>query len=228
MNLPPDQLAPRKGARSRRTILHAAAHLATIDGLDGLSIGSLASHIGMSKSGLYAHFGSKEELQLATVETANEIFAADVFEPTQAIDDPLEQLRALAAAFLDHVERRVFPGGCFFISVSAEFDTHPGAVKDRLLVFQAEWAERLEASDRRRAAAWAVECRGKSVSARLRAHVLHAHGEHGLRDARRSRVPPSSTGRHRQPPPASDPLTPEPSRVPDTLRQARPPRILTT
>ena len=144
MNLPPDQPAPRKGARSRKTILHAAAHLATVDGLEGLSIGSLASHIGMSKSGLYAHFGSKEELQLATVETANEIFAADVFEPIQAIDDPLEQLRALAAAFLDHVERRVFPGGCFFISVSAEFDTHPGAVKDRLLVFQAEWAERLE------------------------------------------------------------------------------------
>jgi AcrR family transcriptional regulator len=98
----------------------------------------------MSKSGLFAHFGSKEELQLATVETAKEIFDADVIEPTQAIDDPLEHLRALSDAFLAHVERRVFPGGCFFISVSAEFDTHPGPVKDRLLAFQAEWSQRLE------------------------------------------------------------------------------------
>lgn len=98
----------------------------------------------MSKSGLYAHFGSKEELQLATVETAKEIFDADVVEPTQGIDDPLERARALSAAFLSHVERRVFPGGCFFISVSAEFDTRPGAVKDRLAVFQAEWSQRLE------------------------------------------------------------------------------------
>ena len=63
-------------------------------------------------------------------------------EPTNAIDDPLEHLRALSDAFLSHVERRVFPGGCFFISASAEFDTHPGAVKDKLLAFQAEWSQR--------------------------------------------------------------------------------------
>ena len=118
--------------------------LATIDGLEGLSIGSLATHIGMSKSGLYAHFGSKEELQLAAVETAKQIFDADVVEPTKEIGDPLEQIRALSDAFLAHVERRVFPGGCFFISVSAEFDTHPGPVKDKLLAFQAEWSQRLE------------------------------------------------------------------------------------
>ena len=168
----------------------------------------------MSKSGLYAHFGSKEELQLATVETANEIFAADVVEPTEAIDDPLEQLRALAAAFLDHVERRVFPGGCFFISVSAEFDTHPGAVKDRLLVFQAEWAERLERLIGDAQKRGLLSADGRPVPARLRAHVLHAHGEHGLRHARRSHVPPPSSGRHRQPARASDPLTQSPAGCP--------------
>jgi AcrR family transcriptional regulator len=139
-----EQDVPRKGARSRKMILHAAADLATVDGLDGLSLGALATHIGMSKSGLYAHFGSKEELQLATVDTAKEIFDADVIEPTNDIDDPLEHLRALSDAFLSHVERRVFPGGCFFISVSAEFDTHPGPVKDKLLAFQAEWSQRME------------------------------------------------------------------------------------
>jgi AcrR family transcriptional regulator len=136
--------SPRKGARSREAILRAAADLATIDGLEGLSIGRLATHIGLSKSGLYAHFESKAELQLATVETAKEIFDADVIEPTKGIDDPLEQILALSDAFLEHVKRRVFPGGCFFISVSAEFDMHPGPVKDQLLAFQAEWSQRLE------------------------------------------------------------------------------------
>ena len=144
MTSSPEPESPRKGVRSRQTILRAAADLATVDGLEGLSIGSLATHIGMSKSGLFAHFGSKEELQLATVETAKEIFDADVIEPIQAIDDPLERLRALSDAFLAHVERRVFPGGCFFIAVSAEFDTHPGPVKDLLLAFQAEWSQRME------------------------------------------------------------------------------------
>src|SRR5919205_375846 len=99
------------GERSRKTILRAAANLATIDGLEGISIGNLASHIGMSKSGLYAHFGSKEELQLATVDTAGEIFSAEVIEPTEAIADPLEQLRAIVDRFLSYLERRVFQGG---------------------------------------------------------------------------------------------------------------------
>ena len=79
------QPAPRRrrsdGERSRRSILEAAAALATLDGLEGLSIGRLAERTGMSKSGLYAHFGSKQELQLATVETANEIFQAEVDRP---------------------------------------------------------------------------------------------------------------------------------------------------
>src|SRR5262245_16946692 len=132
------------GERSRRAILRAAANLATIDGLEGLSIGNLAAHIGMSKSGLYAHFGSKEELQLATVETAREVFDAEVVEPTRTIADPLERLEALCEHFLSHVERRVFPGGCFFASTTAEFDTHPGPVKDRITSVQQHWMEQLQ------------------------------------------------------------------------------------
>jgi AcrR family transcriptional regulator len=136
---------PAKGVRSRQAILRAAASLATIDGLEGLSIGNLASQIGMSKSGLYAHFASKEELQLATVETAKEIFDADVVERAAGIDDPLARIRSLCRAFLDHIERRVFPGGCFFASVAAEFDTHPGAVRDRIAELQLEWTNGIQA-----------------------------------------------------------------------------------
>src|SRR5205807_122971 len=99
------------GERSRQTILRAAANLATVEGLEGLSIGNLAAHIGMSKSGLYAHFGSKEELQLATVDTAGKILAAEVVEPTEAIADPLERLQTLLDRFLGYVERGVFQGG---------------------------------------------------------------------------------------------------------------------
>jgi AcrR family transcriptional regulator len=132
------------GERSRQTILRAAANLATVDGLEGLSIGNLAAHIGMSKSGLYAHFGSKEELQLETVETAREIFNADIVEPTESISDPLERVRTIYDLFLSHIERRVFPGGCFFAAVGAEFDTHPGAVQDRIASVQRDWEALLE------------------------------------------------------------------------------------
>ncbi len=132
------------GERSRNTILRAAASLATVDGLEGISIGNLAAHIGMSKSGLYAHFGSKEELQLATVKTAEEILTTEVVAPTDGIKDSLERLRALCEAFLSYLERRVFPGGCFFASLEAEFDTRPGPVRDEVVRVQRGWMGLLE------------------------------------------------------------------------------------
>jgi AcrR family transcriptional regulator len=132
------------GERSRNAILRTAASLATVEGLEGISIGNLAAHIGMSKSGLYAHFRSKEQLQLETVDTAVEIFNTEVVEPSETVSDPLGQLRALLEHFLDHVERRVFPGGCFFASVKAEFDMHPGPVRDKVVAVQDGWTERVE------------------------------------------------------------------------------------
>ena len=131
------------GERSRRTILDAAAKLATVDGLEGLSIGRLADHIGMSKSGLYAHFGSKEDLQLAAIETASAIFDAEVIAPADQKTTPLEKIEMLCEQFLSHVERRVFPGGCFFASAAAEFDTHPGPVRERIAEFQRGWTDLL-------------------------------------------------------------------------------------
>jgi AcrR family transcriptional regulator len=129
------------GERSRRAILEAAARLATTEGLDGVSLGRLAEHVGMSKSGLFAHFGSKEELQLATVEAAGDVFRTEVVEPGLAGPAPLARIEGLCEAFLSHVERGVFPGGCFFASTSAELDTRPGPVRDRLADVQRGWEE---------------------------------------------------------------------------------------
>jgi AcrR family transcriptional regulator len=127
------------GERSRAAILREAARLATVEGLDGLSLGRLADAVGMSKSGLFAHFGSKEELQLATVEAASAIFEELVIEPAAEATAGLPRLRAYVEGFLDHVEEGVFPGGCFFISAMSELDTHPGPVRDGALAFSERW-----------------------------------------------------------------------------------------
>ena len=146
------RLRPRRtrsdGERSRNAILREAAQLATVEGIAGLSIGRLAEAVGMSKSGLFAHFGSKEELQLATIETASALFTEQVIEPALTAPTGLERLRKLADGFLAHVEGRVFPGGCFFASVAAEMDTHPGLVRDRAVQLTDEWFRQLETAVR--------------------------------------------------------------------------------
>jgi AcrR family transcriptional regulator len=136
------------GERSRNAILYEAAQLATVEGLSGLSIARLADAVGMSKSGLFAHFGSKEELQLATIETATEIFADEVVRPALAAPPGIARLRAFADRFLDHVERQVFPGGCFFASVATEMDTHPGPVRDKAIEVVFDWTGHLVAAVR--------------------------------------------------------------------------------
>jgi AcrR family transcriptional regulator len=133
-----------KGQRTRAAILTEAARLATVDGLDGLSIGGLATAIGMSKSGLYAHFGSKEDLQLATIGSARETFVAEVFVPALAAPQGIRRLYAACDAFLSHIERRVFPGGCFFSVAAAEVGTHESAVRDAVAAQQRDWIELLE------------------------------------------------------------------------------------
>jgi AcrR family transcriptional regulator len=135
------QRRPRAdGERTRGAILRAAASLATVDGLEGLSIGHLAAAIGMSKSGLYAHFGSKQELQLATVEEANRIFTEEVVQPALAAPPGLAQLVAVCEAFFDYLQRRIFPGGCFFAAAALEMGTRPGPVKERVAAWQSGFA----------------------------------------------------------------------------------------
>ena len=124
------------GLRTRNAILHEAVTLATVEGLEGLSIGGLARSLGISKSGLYAHFGSKQELQLATTDEAERIFDLEVIDPAKAAPEGLDQLFAVCDLFFDHLQRRNFPGGCFFASAVLEMGTRPGPVKARVGEFQ--------------------------------------------------------------------------------------------
>ena len=124
------------GERTRSAILRTAASLATVEGLEGLSIGNLAAATGISKSGLYAHFGSKQELQLATVEEAERILDTEVIQPALGADPGLAQLAAMCEAFFNYLQRRVFPGGCFFAATTLEMGTRPGPVKERIAAFQ--------------------------------------------------------------------------------------------
>lgn len=125
--------------------MRAAADLASVEGLDGLSIGRLATELAMSKSGLFAHFGSKQDLQLATIEEARQRYAREVIGPALAAGPGIIRLHGLCEAFLSYVERGVFPGGCFFASAMAEFDCKaPGPVRDRVAQCQDQWMSTLE------------------------------------------------------------------------------------
>jgi AcrR family transcriptional regulator len=131
------------GERTRRSILEAAVDLASAEGLEGLTIGRLAAETGMSKSGLFAHFGSKEGLQLATIEAAREIFIREVVRPAFAAGEGLARLWKLCDIWLLYVRGGVFRGGCFFAAAAAEFDSRPGPVRDRIAEIMKEWLSTL-------------------------------------------------------------------------------------
>jgi AcrR family transcriptional regulator len=133
-----------KGERTRHSILTTAAALASQEGLEPLSIGRLAEATGMSKSGLFAHFGSKEELQLATVDHAAQLFVDEVIAPARAAPRGVARVWALCDHMVDYAERQVFPGGCFFAATSFEFNHKPGPVRDRILEMISSWLSYLE------------------------------------------------------------------------------------
>jgi AcrR family transcriptional regulator len=127
------------GERTRQSILEAAVDIASAEGLEGLTIGRLAAELSLSKSGLFAHFGSKEELQLATVEAAREVFVREVIRPAFEARKGIARLWALCDVWLGYVRREVFRGGCFFAAAAAEFDGRPGPVRDRVAAIMKEW-----------------------------------------------------------------------------------------
>ena len=133
-----------KGQRTRNSILEVAAALATEEGLDPLSIGRLAEATQMSKSGLFAHFGSKEDLQLATVDHAAKLFVAEVIDPARSAPKGLARIWALCDHMIGYAERQVFPGGCFFAATSFEFNNRPGPVRDRIEEMIRSWLSYLE------------------------------------------------------------------------------------
>ncbi|HEY8341167.1 MAG TPA: TetR/AcrR family transcriptional regulator [Egibacteraceae bacterium] len=128
-----------RGARTRAAVVERAAALASAEGLEAVSLGALAADLGISKSGVFAHFGSKEDLQLATVDHAREVFLERVVRPALRAPRGLPRLRALCDAWLAYAEDEVFPGGCFFAAAAAEFDGRPGPVRDRIAAAVAEW-----------------------------------------------------------------------------------------
>jgi AcrR family transcriptional regulator len=135
-----------RGAATRAAILARGVDLASAEGLEALSIGRLAGELEMSKSGLFAHFGSKQELQLATVAAAGERFRAEVIEPALAVPPGAERLRALNERYLDHLS--LYSGGCFWAATSAEYDDRPGPVRDAIAAALDTWLAALAANAR--------------------------------------------------------------------------------
>jgi AcrR family transcriptional regulator len=136
--------ATTKGERTRAAILDAGMRVASQTGLDGLTIGALADTTGLSKSGLFAHFGSRDELLLAVLAHVRERFTEVVVRP--ALDHPrgVPRLRAMFVNWLDWTESADLPGGCPMVGAAAEYDDRPGAVRDALAADQRAWGETLK------------------------------------------------------------------------------------
>jgi AcrR family transcriptional regulator len=128
-----------KGDRTRRGILAKAMQLASAEGLEDLSIARLAGELGMSKSGLFAHFGSKEELQLSTIRAARRVFSDEAVTPALATKKGIARLDALLAAWHGYIASDTFPGGCLLMEAAAEFDNRPGPVRDLIAETMAMW-----------------------------------------------------------------------------------------
>ncbi len=133
-----------RGKRTRTAVLDAAVALATEKGLDGLSLAQLAERLGVSKSGLFAHWRSKEELQLAAIERAREQWIEQVVSPALRAPRGVRRLWALHEARLNFYANWVLPGGCFFAHVGFEYSVRPGPVRDRLIAALTEWLALVE------------------------------------------------------------------------------------
>jgi AcrR family transcriptional regulator len=171
---------PSKGAATRAAILDRAVDLASAEGLEGLTIGRLSAELEMSKSGLFSHFGSKQELQLATVEAAAQRFRRMAIEPAAAAPDGAPRLRAMAGAYLDHLEGDAYSGGCFWGAVSAEYDDRPGPVRDAIAAALDGWLSELE----RQAALAGLEEPGRAAF-ELYALVMGANSRYRISGDRR-------------------------------------------
>src|SRR5882672_8916666 len=137
-----------RGNETRAAILQVAIQIASEEGLEGLSLGRLADEVGMSKSGLFAHFRSKEDLQLAVVDAARDLFMEQVVTPARKLPAGIKRLRKLADTWLAYAQGQIFRGGCFFVAASMEFDSRPGKVRDRVYELMAAWMEALAAEVR--------------------------------------------------------------------------------
>jgi AcrR family transcriptional regulator len=129
-------MSPTKGEQTRTAILDEALNVASKLGLEGLTIGSLAEATGMSKSGLFAHFGSREGLQLAVLEHAARRYGEAVLMPALRIGRGLPRLRDMFERWLDWAIASGLPGGCIMIAAAAEYDDRPGPIRDAVIANQ--------------------------------------------------------------------------------------------
>ncbi|GAA2441544.1 TetR/AcrR family transcriptional regulator [Streptomyces macrosporus] len=145
-------MSPRRSAaearRTRERIIERSVALASLEGLEGLTIGRLASDLGISKSGLLGHFGTKEALQIAALERAAVIFDREVWRPAADAAPGLARLRAVCTTWISYLERGVFPGGCLFVASTFEYDGRDGPVRDLLRRQFGAWRRRLVADVR--------------------------------------------------------------------------------
>lgn len=126
-------------ARTRAAILDRSVAVASVEGLEGLTIGRLATDLDMSKAGVLGHFGTKEELQLAALRAAREVYRGEVWDRAASAAPGRARLLAIADAWMSYLARDVFPGGCFVTAASCEFDDRPGRVRDAIRAQHQEW-----------------------------------------------------------------------------------------
>jgi AcrR family transcriptional regulator len=173
-----------RGVRTREAILARAVDIASVHGLEGLTIGYLADQLGMSKSGLFAHFGSKEDLQLATVEAARQRFIDKVTVPAICATKGMPRLWRLIDFWLASGEKNVFKGGCFFSAASFEFDSRRGPVRDRVSAIMREWIEAIAKAVRMAQEAGHLDAKldATRLAFELHAVAMSGHWAHQLLD----------------------------------------------
>ena len=166
-----------KGERTRQSILERAVDVASLEGLEGLTIGRLADELKMSKSGLFAHFGSKEELQIATLEEAAQRYIHEIFTPALKAPRGFPRLMAICRSWLSYIQRGVFPGGCFFAATMAELRLRPSPVTVRLAEFDWYWMGLLRSNLELAQTAGEIPA-GEDIADlafEIESHVVHAH-----------------------------------------------------
>ncbi|GAB3725303.1 TetR/AcrR family transcriptional regulator [Nocardiopsis nanhaiensis] len=174
----------RRGAQTRRAVLDRAMDIASMEGLEGLSLGRLAKELQVSKSGVFAHFGSKEDLQLAAIEAGRGVFIHHVVHGALRTPPGAGRLWQLCESWIAYSHGRVFAGGCFFYTVTAEFESRPGKVRDTLVTIQREWRDLLTrtAEDARQLGHFEARTDPALLAFELRALMETANGTSVLED----------------------------------------------
>ena len=134
----------RRGDQARIAVLERAMDVASVDGFEGLTVGSLASDLGIGKSNISALFGDKQTLQIKTLDAAVAVFSEKVIRPVEAETSPIKRLRRLCGGWFDYVERRIFPGGCIMYAAINEYRAKPGPLRDKVNTYRDAWKGLLE------------------------------------------------------------------------------------